>query len=404
VNPPSISGRRLAVVLSHPTQYYSPWFRWIREHTDIEFRVFYLWDFGVTHQRDPQFGAHFKWDVDLLSGYDSEFVPNTAARPGAEHFFGFRNPGITKRLGEWKPDALLLYGYRWASHIRVIAWARRHGIPLVFRGDSHLLGRGAPRGLKRLVLSSLFSKFASFLYVGAANRDYFTAFGVPEAKLHFAPHSVDAALYDRAETSHAEAAANLRAKLGLGAGTRVALFAGKLVPAKQPMELLEAFLKVNARDTALVFVGEGGERDRLEQAASADAASAGRRRVFFLPFANQSEMPSRYLLADVFVLPSRGLYETWGLAVNEAMHMGVPCLVSNRVGCQRDLVTHGETGWVFDPTDPASLPRALSEAFDALGSESRREEIRGAVGRRIASYGYEQTTQGLVAALAALPR
>jgi glycosyltransferase involved in cell wall biosynthesis len=404
VNPSSKSGRRLAVVLSHPTQYYSPWFRWIREHTDIELRVFYLWDFGVTHRRDPQFGAQFKWDVDLLSGYDSEFIPNTAKNPGAEHFFGFRNTGLTKRLGEWRPDALLLYGYRWASHIRVVAWARLHGVPLIFRGDSHLLGRGAPRGLKRLALSSLFSQFASFLYVGAANRDYFTAFGVPGTKLHFAPHSVDAALYDRAETMHAEAAALLRARLGLEPGTRVALFAGKLIPAKQPMELLEAFIKVKAEGAALVIVGDGPEKDRLEQAASADAALAGRRRVFFLPFANQSEMPSRYLLADVFVLPSRGLYETWGLAVNEAMHMGVPCLVSDRVGCQRDLVTQGETGWVFDPADPAGLPRALAEAFEALGSESRREAIRGAVGRRIAGYGYEQTTDGLVAALAALGR
>jgi glycosyltransferase involved in cell wall biosynthesis len=53
-------------------------------------------------------------------------------------------------------------------------------------------------------------------------------------------------------------------------------------------------------------------------------------------------MPARYLLADLFVLASRGLYETWGLAVNEAMHMGVPALVSDRVGCQRDLVRDKE--------------------------------------------------------------
>jgi glycosyltransferase involved in cell wall biosynthesis len=72
-------------------------------------------------------------------------------------------------------------------------------------------------------------------------------------------------------------------------------------------------------------------------------------------------MPARYLLADIFVLPSRGHYETWGLAVNEAMHLGVPCLVSDLVGCQRDLVTPGETGWVFSADDPealASLPPA----------------------------------------------
>ncbi len=48
---------RLAVVLSHPTQYYSPWFRWLRAHTALELRVFYLWDFGIAARRDPGFGT-----------------------------------------------------------------------------------------------------------------------------------------------------------------------------------------------------------------------------------------------------------------------------------------------------------------------------------------------------------
>ena len=47
------SPRRLAVVLSHPTQYYSPWFRWLATHTDLDLHVFYLWEFGVTTQIDP---------------------------------------------------------------------------------------------------------------------------------------------------------------------------------------------------------------------------------------------------------------------------------------------------------------------------------------------------------------
>jgi glycosyltransferase involved in cell wall biosynthesis len=135
----------------------------------------------------------------------------------------------------------------------------------------------------------------------------------------------------------------------------------------------------------------------------ADHASLrARGRVRFLPFANQSEMPSRYMLADLFVLPSRGVYETWGLAVNEAMQMGVPCLVSDRVGCQRDLVTPGETGWVFESGDAGALGRSLSHALAELGSPGRREEIRRSVETRIAGYSYPRTTEGLLAALAAI--
>jgi len=393
---------RVAVVLSHPTQYYSPWFRWMRSHTALQFKVFYLWDFGVSKRRDPQFGTSFEWDVDLLSGYESEMVPNLAKRPGAEHFFGFKNPGLIGRLDEWRPDALLLFGYKWASHLRVVRWARARGVPILFRGDSHLLGRGRPRAHVRFALRLLFSRFASFLYTGAANREYFETFGVPEKKLFFAPHSVNAELFNDKDPRHRAASEKLRAQLEIAPAARIVLFAGKFLTAKQPVELLEAFLSADTENTFLVFVGDGPEKGRLQAIAGDRGFPRGTGRVRFLPFANQSEMPSRYMLADLFVLPSRGVYETWGLAVNEAMQMGVPCLVSDRVGCQRDLVTPGETGWVFASGDAGALGRSLSQALTDLRSPARRDEIRRSVEHRIAGYSYPRTTEGLLAALAAI--
>jgi glycosyltransferase involved in cell wall biosynthesis len=253
------------------------------------------------------------------------------------------------------------------------------------------------------VLRALFAQFSAFLYVGSANRDYFRTFGVPERKLFSAPHSVDDALFDPSDPRHAAEAGRLRAQLGLDPSIRVVLFAGKLLAAKQPRELLEALLSLKPANTALVFVGEGPEREALEERARGQGSDPASPRVRFLPFANQSEMPARYLLADIFALPSRGAYETWGLAVNEAMHMGVPCLVSDRVGSQRDLVTPGETGWVFDPAKPHSLAQALGTALQEIGSAGRREELRQAVRRRIECYTYAKTTEGLIAALDALP-
>ena len=230
--------------------------------------------------------------------------------------------------------------------------------------------------------------------MGQANRAYFRAFGVPDAKLFFAPHCVDQAHFTPTPALRA-AAASLRAELGL-TGQRIVLFAGKLVPAKQPRPLLEAFLQAQVPGTALVFVGEGEERAALATLAAQHPAATVR----FLPFANQSEMPVRYLLADVFALPSRGLYETWGLAVNEAMHLGIPCLVSDRVGCQPDLVTDGDTGWVFraDSADDlrAALVRALADSATQAGQFARQAVARAAV------YSYASAASGLEAAVASV--
>jgi glycosyltransferase involved in cell wall biosynthesis len=390
---------RLAVVLSHPTQYYSPWFRWVQAETKLQLRVFYLWDFGIAAHRDPKFQTTFRWDVDLLSGYESEFIPNVARDRGTHHVRGLNNPEITARLAAWGPSAVLMFGYKSVTHLRVLAWARRKSVPLLFRGDSHLLGRGVLPPATRFVLRLLFRQFAAFLPVGAANRAYFIALGVPERKLFLAPHAVNAAHFDPTRPEDRAAAEQMRRDLGLAPKTRVVLFAGKLVPEKQPAELLTAFIAVAQPETALVFVGEGPEKERLIEIAR---AAPGPGTIHFLPFANQSEMPSRYLLADLFVLPSRGHYETWGLAVNEAMHMGVPPLVSDRVGCQADLVEAGRTGWVFRATDARDLQDQLRAAFDFLADPARAALLRGRVQERIVGYTYAQATAGLVAALSSV--
>jgi glycosyltransferase involved in cell wall biosynthesis len=394
---------RLAIVLSHPTQYYSPWFRWVAAHTDITLRVFYLWNFGVSAQRDPKFTTTFQWDVDLLSGYDHEFVPNTARDPGTHHFWGLRNPKLIRQLARWSPDALLVFGYKSASHLRVIWWARRYRVPLLFRGDSHFLGRGRPAGPTAWLLRRVYAQFKAVLPVGLANADYFNCLGVQRQRQFFAPHSVDESRFDPNQPTVRAATADLRRRLGLSLDTRVVLFAGKLVREKQPAALLQAFIRLALRNTALVFVGDGPEKNVLTEAASNLPVSAtGAASVHFLPFANQSEMPARYLMADVFALPSRGHYETWGLAVNEAMHMGVPALVSDVVGCQRDLVSPDVTGWVFSATDPGALDSALTTALAEVNDPGRRDGLRAAVRARIANYTYAQTTAGLLAALAAV--
>lgn len=394
MNPPV---RRLAIVLSHPTQYYSPWFRWLRAHTTLVFRVFYLWDFGVAARRDPQFGTTFQWDVDLLSGYDHEFVPNVARDAGTHHFRGLQNPNLIARLAAWQPTAVLFFGYKWASPLRAILWARRSGLKLLFRGDSHFLGRGAPALPQRLLLRALYAQFDAMLCVGAANQDYFRRLGVPERSLYFSPHAVNDAWFNPALQPHHERAEQLRRELNLAPDALVVLFAGKFVAAKQPRELLEAFLAVRATTprAALVFVGDGPEKRALIDLAR--QAPAGT--VHFLPFANQSEMPARYLLADIFALPSRGHYETWGLAVNEAMHLGVPPLVSDLVGCQRDLVTDGTTGWVFNSHEPDALRVKLAAAVATVGQPMERERLRKAVTAHVAPCSYAATTAGLLAAL-----
>ena len=410
---------RLAVVLSHPIQYYAPWFRHLAAHTSLDLRVFYLSDHGATVRPDTQFGTPFAWDTDLLSGYAHEFIPNLAARPDVTGFGGLKNPGLRPALAAFSPDAILLFGYAYRPHLGLLL---RPPAPILFRGDSHLLGAPLPRGLKRLVLRLLFSRPAAFLPVGQANAAYFRHYGAPAGKCFLAPHAVDAAHFQATPARLAEAAAQ-RSALGIPADAPVALFAGKLIPKKSPDLLLAAFLRAAVPGAHLVLAGDG------ERLPSLRAAAAGHANTHFLPFANQSAMPTRYLLGDVFVLPSQGRHETWGLAVNEAMHLGRPCLVSDHVGCHPDLIPAASapgaqpssfnssasvpptpastfnpqassppsTGWVFPAGDEAALAATLRTALSLP-----RDQL-AAIGARardhVAAFSYQAATDGLLRAL-----
>lgn len=59
---------RLAVLCSHPIQYYVPWFRQLAAREDIDLKVLYLWDAGLEVFHDPGFGRTVDWEVNLTGG------------------------------------------------------------------------------------------------------------------------------------------------------------------------------------------------------------------------------------------------------------------------------------------------------------------------------------------------
>ncbi len=369
---------RLAFIVSHPIQYYVPIYRDLAARGGVEVKVFYTWrDAQVA--RDQKFQREFAWDIPLTDGYDFEVVPNTAADPGTHHRGGLRNPELLRRVLDWLPDAVHLTGYNYHSHTRAMRAFGRAGVPVIFRGDSHLLdGRGPwwRWQIKRQVLRRVYRWPRAFAYVGQANRDYYRAFGVPEEKLFHVPHTIEVERFAEPDDAHEAAARAWRQELGIPEGRKVFLYAAKFESRKRPMELLEAFLGANLGGAMLLFAGSG----ELESALKARAlAGAGDKQVVFLPFQNQSTMPVVYRLGDCLVLPS-GYAETWGLAVNEAQACGRPALVSDHVGCAKDIIKAGTHGLTFRTDDWEDFAVRARQMM-ATDWASRRNALREAARR-----------------------
>ena len=129
-------GKRVAIVTSHPIQYYAPLFKLLAQ--GIELKVFYTWGKDSVEKYDPGFGKKVQWDVPLLEGYDYQYLENTSTVPGSHHFKGIRNPTIIKELLDYNPAAILVIGWGYRSHLKVLRYFKGK-IPLYFRGDSTLL-------------------------------------------------------------------------------------------------------------------------------------------------------------------------------------------------------------------------------------------------------------------------
>jgi glycosyltransferase involved in cell wall biosynthesis len=369
---------RLAIISTHPIQYYAPVFQALARSNAVRPRVFFTWSqTALESVVDPGFGRAVTWDIPLLEGYESEFVPNIARRPGTHHFQGVRNPGLTRAIENWGAEAVLVFGWNLHSHLSALRYFKKR-IPVFFRGDSTLLDpRPALKAAaRRVLLSWIYRQVDVAIAVGSNNRDYYRWCGIPQERIAFAPHAIDTRRFSDPQGTGAERAAQWRHELGIPAAARVIVFAGKLQAKKDPLLLLEAFSRCNA-PAHLVFVGNGELEETLRTRAR------GRSDVHFLPFQNQRAMPAVYRLGDVFALPSRGPGETWGLALNEAMASRRPVIASNKVGGARDLITEGVNGWVFQSGDLGQLAAVVRTALTcdaitlgAMGLAAERESAR----------------------------
>lgn len=345
--------KRLAIITSHPIQYNAPLFSLLEARSEIQLKVFYTWGEGVLKKKfDPGFGKEIKWDIPLTSGYEHEFLENIANDPGSHHFSGIDNPSIIKKIESWKPDALLLYGWSFKSHLKVLRYFNRK-IPIFFRGDSTLLNEGNSFKsiIRKIFLSWVYKNVDVALYVGTHNKNYYLKFGLKKKQLLFAPHAVDNNRFKIQSLNQQIFVHQEKERLHIGEEDIVFLYAGKLDDNKNIAVLVAAFIKIQVPITHLIIAGNGVNEFELKRMVSNYS------NIHFKDFVNQQEMPSLYGLCDVFVLPSKT--ETWGLGINEAMSCGKAVIASTGCGASIDLIEEGINGFTFPPANVDALANCM---------------------------------------------
>jgi glycosyltransferase involved in cell wall biosynthesis len=147
-------------------------------------------------------------------------------------------------------------------------------------------------------------------------------------------------------------------------------FAGRLTAAKNVDAALHAVELLP--DATLVVIGDGEERQRLEQMAG--------ERVRFVGARPRGEVLGLLAAADVAVLPSA--WENFPHAAVEALAMGTP-VVATRVGGVPEIIHDGENGVLVDAGDDDAFAEALARV---LADDALRQRLAQGAARSVSRF------------------
>lgn len=361
------------LIYIEPTSYLMPLWQEIKLHSNGPSRIVFLeenltQDWGINTQNDP--------DVVVLRGGRISKLKR-----------------VLQLIGQRDVELVHLAGWGHPLLLAAMVAACLHRIPVTMESDTPL-PVGLPlwkRAVKRLLYPLLFRLPSRFLPGGSRQAAYLRHYGVADQRISVAQMTVDV----EAITRHVDCVNGARRvkicrDLGLPDEATVFLYVGRMEPYKGLQELIGAFDCLHAdkgSPVALLLVGNGSMRDMLDRAAASDP------RIRWPGRLSGTALLDAYTAADVFVLPSR--FESWGLAVNEAMAACLPVIATDRVGCVDDLVHEGVNGRIV----PATSVKDLAEAMRTFVGQPEMIARMGQMSRHmIGSWSIEDEARIMISA------
>jgi glycogen synthase len=290
-------------------------------------------------------------------------------------------------------DADVVHCHTWYAHFGGVLAKILYGIPLVVTAHSleplrpwkrEQLGRGAD--LSAWIEQTALEMADAVVAVSQEMKtDILRHFRVSPDRVHVIWNGIDTEEYRRVES---------RQRLegyGIERERPYVLFVGRISRQKGILHLLNAIPHLDAGTQVVLCASTPDAPDiakEVEEAVGRVQATRGRV-VWIREMVDRRTAIELYSHAAVFCCPS--IYEPFGIINLEAMACETP-VVASGVGGIREVVVHGETGFLvnveqnqeppFEPVDPAGFSRALADHLNRLLRDALLRQAMGAKGRQ----------------------
>jgi glycosyltransferase involved in cell wall biosynthesis len=216
--------------------------------------------------------------------------------------------------------------------------------------------KGLRAKFKNFVISLFLKLCDGAIVYGSSAVDYMIAHGLSRSKILVAQNTINVEAIIEDQFSWKMRGMEIRKKLVIDT-KNIIVYVGHMAPIKRVDVLLKAFfiLRQQKEDLALLIVGKGEQLDRLKN-------NIDTQHIPDVYFAGEvvEGVEAYFAAGDVFVMPGTG-----GLALNQAMALGLPVIASIADGTQKDLIIQGENGFIVPVDDEKALAGAINKVLSS---------------------------------------
>jgi glycosyltransferase involved in cell wall biosynthesis len=253
------------------------------------------------------------------------------------------------------PSSLLVFAKQlFHARTRVIASPRGPSIEYLRYFEHKVLRKLCLRGI-----FSLFLRYADGVIVNSAGMkgECMRDFRVPEQRIAVVPNCVDLQTVQTMSGEHADI--TIKSSIVFSS-------AGRLEKEKNLAFLLRTFARVRKETEAkLLIIGEGSEKAQLHR-LSEELDIAGD-----IIFVGYQRNPYKYIVKSDILIHTC-LFEGFPNIILEAMAFGVPVVAMDCPYGPRDIIKHGENGFLIPMNDEGALVKTL---LTLAGNRALRELI-----------------------------